>query len=494
MTTHPNVRTEADSIGEMEIPADALFGIHSLRAFENFPDRTPFNPEWYRALGLVKLAFYQSCSRFYEAVSVHGHSGKIPMALIPADRLLALSEAAREVSEGMYFDQFIVPAISGGAGTSINMNVNEIIANAALLKTGRKPGEYSYIDPIEQANIYQSTNDVIPTSLKVAAMKQLPGLESAVNGLREGVEKLETAYRNELRIAFTQMQEAVPSSYGKLFAAYSEALSRDWWRVSKCFERIKVVNLGGSAIGTGLGVPTYIIMDVISALQRLSGLPVTRSENMTDATSNLDAFVEVHATLKSLAVNLEKMVSDLRLLASDIAFSHEITLPARQVGSSIMPGKINPVIPEYVVSVAHKIYANDQIITSLCASGCLELNAYIPLIGHSLLESISLLTGACITLRIHLIDGLKVNQAVGLSRLLKSPAVTTALVPYIGYHPATQLAKYMKETGCTIFEANQELKLVEVELLQKVLQPSGLLRLGFSVQDIVKELGGDNKE
>jgi len=382
-------RTEHDSLGPLQVPAFVLYGIHSMRAVGNFPDRTSFHLEWYKAMGVVKLACYKAYRSF--SLAVAERNTELPFKLLEKGIIEALEFAAVEVSEGSHFTSFIVPAVSGGAGTSINMNVNEIIANVALQKLGLELGSYEVIDPIETANIYQSTNDVVPTALKVAVMQLLGDLESGINTLRQRIEITEGKYRNELRIAYTQMQEAVPSSYGMLFSTYSEALSRDWWRVSKCFERIKIVNLGGSAVGTGIGVPKYFIMEVVPVLQNLTGLPVTRNENLADATNNLDSFVEVHAILKAHAVNLEKMVSDIRLLASDVAGVHGLQIQQRQVGSSIMPGKVNPVIPEFVISAAHKIYSNDMLITSLSAQGCLDLNAYLPVIGHALLESLKLL-------------------------------------------------------------------------------------------------------
>ena len=315
------MRKEKDIIGEMDIPVDALYGIHAARAVKNFPDITPFHIEWYRAMGTVKKACYLTAEAYGKAMQEKYGSSGLPGTNEHnvSSHFKHLIQAAKEVSEGSHFSSFIVPAISGGAGTSINMNVNEIIANVALLSMDEKPGSYDIIDPIEQANVFQSTNDVVPTALKVALMFLLRDLEREINSLRSAVEKIETGNQNTLRIGYTQMQEAVPSSYGRLFSTYNEALSRDWWRVSKCFERIKTVNLGGSAIGTGLAVPRYFIMEAIGHLQQLTGLPVTRSENLADATCNLDSFVEVHATLKAHAVNLEKMVSDIRLLSSDLA-------------------------------------------------------------------------------------------------------------------------------------------------------------------------------
>lgn len=475
-------RTDSDFLGNRQIPADALYGIHALRAKENFPDYSPFHMEWFCAMGIVKQACYLTAASYFRALKEKLGDKKLPVRVIPGEVLNAMTEAASEVSKGGYFADFIVPAISGGAGTSINMNVNEIIANAALLKLGHKPGDYNVIDPTETANIFQSTNDVVPTALKVAVMFLLNDLETAINELRAGFEVLEGRYRDDLRIAYTQMQEAVPSSYGKLFSNYSDALSRDWWRVSKCYERIKVVNLGGSAIGTSVAVPRFFVMEVVQQLQQLTGLPVTRGENLNDTTSNLDSFVEVHAILKAHAVNLEKIASDLRLLASDLTGS-AIKLPQLQVGSSIMPGKVNPVIPEFVISAAHQVYANDSLVSGLCGQGCLDLNAYVPLIGYSIIGSLKLLIASCRTMLTNMVAGLEVDTKTSLNRLLHSPAIATALSPYIGYHKAAEVAKLMKSTGKNIQEINTELKLLPAEKLEILLKPSNLLKAGYSLND-----------
>lgn len=482
-----SMRTEKDYIGEKQIPDNALYGIHAIRASENFPDNTRFHIEWFQAIGKVKEACYKTYQSFKKAVYSKYGTEKSPVKFNKDDIIEAMLEAANEVSQGMYFDHYLIPALSGGAGTSINMNVNEIITNAALRKLGYQPGDYHIIDPIEQANIYQSTNDVIPTSLKLALMLELGHLETAINTLRAHVEGLENTYRNDLRAGYAQMQQAVPSSYGKLFSTYSEALSRDWWRVSKCFERIKVVNLGGSAIGTSLAVPRFFVLEVVSTLQKLTGLPITRSENLPDATANLDNFVEVHAILKSHAVNLEKMLGDLRLLASDVVNNPELELPQKQPGSSIMPGKVNPVIPEYVIGSVHKIYSNDQLVSSLAGQGCLELNAYIPSIGHAMIDSIKLLTGANKTLAENLFDGLKVHSHRGMKKLLHSPAITTALGPYIGYNKAARLAKHMKEKGEDIYQANKALLIMDDKKLQTILKPGNLLKGGYSIKDLMDE-------
>jgi aspartate ammonia-lyase len=478
-------RIEKDFLGEKRINKNELFGIHSIRARENFPDTTPFHKEWYKAVGLSKLACYLTYKSFKQAVLEKYDAKNLPFKLLDDEVITALIESAEDVSEGKYFNHFIVPAVQGGAGTSINMNVNEIIANEALIKLDHHPGEYNLIDPIEHANIYQSTNDVIPTSLKIATIKLLVELEEKINDLRFDLEAIENKTRNILRIGYTQMQEAVPSSYAMLFSSYNEALSRDWWRVSKCFERIKVVNIGGSAIGTGISVPRYFIMEVVPTLQRLTNLPITRSENMHDATSNLDSFVEVHAILKAHAVNLEKIVSDIRLLASDIVGSKELSIPKKQIGSSIMPGKVNPVIPEFVISAAHKVYTNDSLISSLSAQGCLDLNAYIPVIGHALLESIKLLIAANTTLKENLFKGLEIHNEKAEQRLYKSPSITTALSPYIGYNKASELAKEMQNSKTDIFGANEKLKIVEAQKLKQILSPQNLLKMGFTLGDVI---------
>jgi aspartate ammonia-lyase len=475
------MRTEKDFLGSMEIPEDALYGIHSLRASQNFANPSLFFKEWYQAMGIVKLACYNTYERFKVAALQDNNSSKI--SFMDDNIIHALQLAAGEVSKGKHVEHFIVPAIQGGAGTSINMNVNEIIANAALIHLGHKPGDYEMIDPIEHANIFQSTNDTVATALKIATMKLLEQLEERINQTRSSIETLEKKYQNVTRIGYTQMQEAVPTTFGKLFSSYNDALSRDWWRTSKCSERIKVVNLGGGAIGTGLSIPRFFIMEAINELQRITNLPIARGDNLSDTTQNLDSFVEIHATLKAHAVNLEKISSDLRLLASD-AGSHTLNLPAAQAGSSIMPAKVNPVVNEFVISIAHQIYSNDVLVSNLCGQGCLELNAYIPSIGNAVLNSLSLLIAANKSFCQNCLTGITVNSTVAEQILLHSPSITTALIPYIGYHKATELALNMKQNKTDIFTANKELGMFDEEKLKTLLSPDNLTKLGFSIKDL----------
>ena len=478
------MRIEQDFIGKLEIPVDALYGIHSVRAKNNFPDTTPFHKEWYQAIGVVKQACYITIQSFKKAVLLKSPEKEEKLNL-PNDKTLeTLIEAAKEIIQGKYFNNFIVPAVQGGAGTSINMNVNEIIANISLQNIGHTFGDYKKIDPIEQANLYQSTNDVIPTALKIATLQLLNQLEERINKMRTKVEYLETTFRNSLRTGYTQMQQAVPSSFGQLFGAYNDALSRDWWRVSKCFERIKTVNLGGGATGSGIAIPRFFIIEVVPELQKLTGLPITQSENLSETTSNLDVWVEVHAIIKAHAVTLEKIVSDIRLLSSDILQNRELQISTKQAGSSIMPGKVNPVIPEFVISAVHKIYTNDQLITQLSAMGTLELNAYLPSIGHAIIESLKLLIACDKTIEKNLLANLDVNEDAARENLYKSPSVCTALSPVIGYHKAAELSKCMKDNKCTVFEANNKLNILGREQLNKYMESGFLLQKGFSINDI----------
>ena len=476
-------RIETDSIGKAEIPEGALYGIHSLRASSNFPSSWPFPVEWYKAMGIVKLSAYRTYLRFRDAATKkYGSTRHLKMIDDPV--VDAMINAALDVASGKHYDHFIVSGIQGGAGTSINMNINEIIANASLISLGHQPGNYDVIDPVEECNLFQSTNDTVPTALTIAVMQLLNELAAEINSIRQSLELFEREHRNDLRPGYTQMQEAVPSSFGLLFGSYNEALSRDWWRVSKSLERIRTVNMGGGATGTGLSIPKFFIMEIVPELRNATGLPLARSENMTDGTANLDRWVEVHATIKSHAVNLEKMASDMRLLSSDLLTPKHLLLPDRQVGSSIMPGKVNPVIQEYVISVAHRVYGNDQVISSLAGQGCLELNAYLPLIGLSVIESLRLLISANKTLHENSVKKLTINSTEAYGKVMQSPAITTALIPYIGYNRASEIAKMMKIRGVTIVEANREMKFIDPEKLDDILQPGNLLKLGYSLEDI----------
>lgn len=477
------MRKEKDFIGEVTIPADRLYGIQSVRACENFPMHAQkFSLRWYKAIAETKLAYYLTYKDLKEQIAANQLAVTHP--LISDEVLDALCIAATEVSEGKFFDHFIVPMISGGAGTSINMNVNEIISNRAHQLLGLPLGSYDTIDPIEHANIFQSTNDVIPSALRVAVIKISAEVEESVNQLRKTIEDKESTYRSVLRLAYTQMQEAVPSTWGRFFSAYSDAFSRDWWRFSKVNERLKTLNIGGGAIGTSLAVPRFMVMNTINKLRDISKITIARSENLCDATSNLDSIVEAHGIIKSLAVNLEKFAADLRLLASDVHGTHVLSIPNRQIGSTIMPGKVNPVISEYVISVSHIVYSNDALISRLSAQGHLELNAYLPLIGNSILSSLEYLLAAVNTLSSHLVAGLEINTEKSAQLVFLSPSVATALTPYIGYHKATEVALYMRNNGCDVYEAATKITAISKKKLIEIFSPEQLLKGGYSYNDL----------
>jgi len=374
-----NTRIEHDLIGKKQIPADVLWGIHTARALENFPvTGRKIHSELIKAYGEVKLACAQVNTRL-------GFPDNKETAL-------AIEKACFEMSQGLLNEHIVVDALQGGAGTSTNMNVNEVIANRALQILNYDLGSYQEISPLDDINLHQSTNDTYPTALKVAAIRLLRNLEQQVLELQEAFQLKEKEFAHIVKIGRTQLQDAVLTTLGREMSAYAEAFNRDRWRIYKCEERLRVVNLGGTAIGTGLGAPKQFIFRVVDKLRENTNLGLARAENLIDGTQNVDVFVEVSGILKACATNLFKISNDLRLLSSGPhAGLGEINLPQLQAGSSIMPGKVNPVIPEGVAQAAMKVMGNDQVITQACSSGNLELNQFLPVIADSLLESLSII-------------------------------------------------------------------------------------------------------
>jgi len=469
------MRIEKDLLGALNIEDNALYGIHSLRAKANFAYTSPFPLIWYKNIALIKKAYYLTYKRF-KAKAIEKYPSKIKF--IEDNKIDALINAADELIKGEHFNHFIVPAISGGAGTSINLNINEIITNKALEHLNFKYGSYEIIDPIEEANIYQSTNDVIPSALKISIITLLKELETSILALSKVFEKKEQAFKDILRISYTETKEATPSTYGRLFSTYSEAFTRDWWRISKAFERIKTLNLGAGASGSGLSIPQFFIFEVYNVLKDLVDLPIARADNLNDNTSNLDSLVEAHSIIKVMAVNFEKTSADLRLLSSDLA--KKISIPPLQTGSSIMPNKVNPVMFEYAISIAHKIYANDILITNLAAQGNLDLNPYLPIIGASFIESIELLISLSNVFK----NTVKDIKVLSEDNIYKSLSIVTALAPYLGYNKCKEISKYMETNSINIFTANRDLSFINNEKLKEILKPSNLLSLGFKLSDL----------
>ncbi|MCX8032534.1 MAG: aspartate ammonia-lyase [Thermoleophilia bacterium] len=460
-------RVESDLLGEYRLPADALYGIHTARALENFPlSGRRVHEELIRAYGTVKLA----CARTNRALGAWADD--------PA-KGDAIEQACAEMAEGKLSEHILVDALQGGAGTSTNMNVNEVLANRALVILGLRPGQYERISPLDDINLHQSTNDTYPTALRLAAIRLLHRLEDQVVALQEAFQELEKRYSHVVKVGRTEMQDAVLITVGREMGAYAEALSRDRWRIYKCEERLRVVNLGGTAVGTGLGAPRQYIFRVVETLRDLTAIGFARAENLVEATQNADVFVEVSGILKACAANLFKISSDLRFLSSGPqAGIGELRLPQRQAGSSIMPGKVNPVIPEAVTQAALVVMANDQAIAQAAALGNLELNPFLPLIADKLLESLTLLSQACLILRKYCAEGIEVNEARCRSQVENSTALATALVPALGYERVSHAVKIAAEQGRSVREVVLEEGLLTAEELEELISPEAVLRLG----------------
>jgi aspartate ammonia-lyase len=458
-------RTEHDLIGTKEVPEDALHGIYTERALENFQiSLRPVNPALIHAYGAVKLA----CARTNHELGSWNDA-----------KFRAIETACVEMMEGLLDAAIRVDALQGGAGTSTNMNVNEVLANRALQLLGKPLGDYQSVSPLEDLNLHQSTNDTYPTALKVAAIQSLRLLQSAVIGLLEEFQRKEQAFAHIVKIGRTQLQDAVLITLGREMGAYAEAFARDRWRIYKCEERLRIVNLGGTAIGTGLGAPRQYIFRAVDQLREITRLGLARAENLVECTQNADVFVEVHGILKACATNLLKIATDLRLLSSgpDAGFG-EIRLPPRQAGSSIMPGKVNPVIPEAVSQAAIVVMANDQAIAHACAMGNLELNPFLPLVADALLGSLDLLGNACRIFREYCVAGIEADESRCRQHVEGSTASLTAMVETFGYEKTQALAAKANAEKKSVREIILEEKLLTPEQFDQLISPENVARLG----------------
>ncbi len=459
-------RIEKDLFGEKALPAGTMTGIHTARAVENFGSVGGFvNQRLIRAYGLVKLA----CVR---TNAVLGY--------IDSQKAEAVEKACVELAEGRLAAESNIAALQGAAGTSTNMLVNELIANRALQIMGNNPGDYQTISPLEHVNLHQSTNDTYPTALRVAAMFACGELEQAVSELADAFQRKEKQFADIVKLGRTQLQDAVLTTLGREMGGYAEAFSKDRWRIYKCRERLRTVNLGGTAIGTGLGAPQKYIFMVADELRKITNLPIARAENLCQATANWDEIVEVSGILKALAGNLLKVSNDLRLLASGpVGGIGEIILHARQAGSSIMPGKVNPVIAEMVGQVAIQVISRDMAITLGAASGQLELNAFAPLIAHNLLEMLDELIFACRVFRTHLVEDMQADPARCLSNAHSSTAIITAFVNKIGYEKACEIAQKAASENRSIREILLSQNLCSEEEYDLLTSAQVVLSLGF---------------
>jgi len=469
-------RTEQDLIGSKEIPLAAYYGIHTARAADNFKvSRQLVHPELFKALAVVKQAAAET---------------NVSLGLLDPAIGNAIFQAAGEVAEGRLAEQFILDALQGGAGTSTNMNVNEVVANRAIEILGGEKGDYSLVHPLDHVNLSQSTNDVYPTALRIAAIRLLKSLAESCAQLQGALQDKEAEFAGVLKLGRTEMQDAVPITLGQEFSAWAEAIARDRWRLYKVEERLRQVNLGGTAVGTGLNAERTYTFTVIERLRSLTGLGLARNENMIDGTQNADVFVEVSGLLKACATTLIKISGDLRLLSSGPRGGlGEIRLPDLQAGSSIMPGKVNPVLPEMLAQIAYQTIAQDLAITLAAQGGQLELNAFLPLIAANLLPAMESLGQAMRIFADSCIRGIEAEPERCMTHLLNSPGIITALCPYMGYDKASEIAKKSLHDSRPVKELILEEGLFSAEELNELLQVHNLTRPG-----IVGNRGGQYHE
>ena len=452
------MRLESDSIGEMEVPGEAYYGVQALRANENFPiTGNSLNPDFIKNMARIKRA----------AAITNMRAGRLKPEIANA-----IESACNEVVCGMFATEFIVDGIQGGAGTSANMNMNEVIANRAIEMLCGKKGDYSIVHPNDHVNMAQSTNDVIPTAGKLTVLDLLKKLEKSLKKLDSALYKKADEFDGVIKIGRTQLEDAVPMRLGQSFHAYATMIERDIDRIAKAKKEMYTVNMGATAIGTGINTSEYYFDHIVPTLAKVSGYPLVQADDLFDATENLDGFVRVSSCLKACAVNLSKMCNDLRILASGPkAGFGEITLPAMQNGSSIMPGKVNPVIPEVVSQVAFHIIGHDVTITMAAEAGQMELNAFEPVVFYNLFDSITTLTHAVDTLTDNCIIGITANEERCQKLLDASVGITTALCPYIGYKKAASLAKESLRTGIPVKKLVLKHGLMKEKQLDVVLDP-----------------------
>lgn len=443
-------RTETDSLGSMEIPADAYWGIHTARAMENFPiAKRPISvyPDLVIALAMVK----QASARANKEIGV-----------LPPEKADLIDRASQLVIDGGYHDQFVVGVIQGGAGTSTNMNANEVITNIALELAGREKGDYAFLSPIDDTNRSQSTNDVYPTAIKVGLSLTLRSLLDELALLQQSFLNKAVEFHDVLKVGRTQLQDAVPMTLGQEFHGFASTLGYDHQRLNENAYLLWEINMGATAIGTGITTHPGYAPAVLRHLRAITGLDLATATDLVEATSDTGSFMSFSASLKRNAIKLSKICNDLRLLSSGPqAGLGEINLPPVQAGSSIMPGKVNPVIPEATLMVCARVIGNDATIAWAGASGAFELNVAIPVMGTALLESIRLLANAVRVLADKTVDGLEANVARAAAFAGMSPSTVTPLNKVIGYEAAAKIAKHAVAKGITVREAVIDLGYVE---------------------------------
>ncbi len=465
LTPVQKTRIEHDLLGKKELPEDALYGIQTQRAIENFPiTGIPICnfPNLIKSLAMVK-----------KAAALTNYD----LSLLDAVKKDAICRACDEIIEGKHHDHFVVDAIQGGAGTSTNMNANEVIANRALELLGEPYGNYKIIHPNNHVNLSQSTNDVYPTALRIGLLYALNLLISAIDELRSAFEIKAEEFSDVIKMGRTQLQDAVPMTLGQEFGAFASTIAEDIARIKEAMSLLKEINLGATAIGTGLNADPKYCEIARQHLLKITGLKLETAENLVEATQDTGAYVQLSGVLKRVAVKLSKICNDLRLLSSGPrAGIFEINLPPMQPGSSIMPGKVNPVIPEVVNQVAFEVMGNDITIAMAAEAGQLQLNVMEPIIAYSLFSSINHLRQACIVLSERCVKGITANRERAREMVESSTGLVTALNPYLGYEKSTEVATEALTTGKKVFDIVLEKGYLSRDQLNEILKPENMIQ------------------
>ncbi|MFM6980353.1 MAG: aspartate ammonia-lyase [Micrococcales bacterium] len=445
-------RLEHDIVGELEIPEQAYWGIHTARAVENFP------------ITGVSIGHYHNLIKALAQIKAAAAKANYKVGALDQKRMQAIVDVCSEIEDGKHHRQFVVDAIQGGAGTSTNMNANEVIANLAIERLGANAGDYEVLHPLNDVNMSQSTNDVYPTAIKVALIYEIRLLMKSLTTLQNSYRAKGKEFAKVLKMGRTQLQDAVPMSLGQEFEAYAVTTGEDIERLGELIVLLSEINLGGTAIGTRINAPAGYVEAIRAELSELVGVEFSTAKNLVEATQDAGVFVTVSGVLKRVAVKQSKISNDLRLLSSGPrAGFNEINLPPRQAGSSIMPGKVNPVIPEVMNQIAFTVIGNDLTVTLACEAGQLELNAFEPVIARSLLMSITYLRQGCATLTKNCIDGITANEELLKASVVNSIGLVTALSPSIGYENATAIAKHAQATGNSVRKSALELGILTAE-------------------------------
>lgn len=460
-------RIEHDLLGEKKVPIDAYYGIQTQRALENFPiTGYKSHKELVMAMVMVKKA----------AALANMQLGKLDKK-----RADAIIRAADEILSGQFLDQFVVDVIQGGAGTSLNMNVNEVIANRAIEILGGKKGDYTLISPNSHVNMSQSTNDVFPTAVRIAILKLVKSLLAELEYLHEALLKKSEEFDDVIKMGRTHLQDAVPIRLGQEFGAYAKAIERDVHRIENASEALREVNIGATAVGTSLNAQIEYINSTIENLRKISSLPIYSAENLVDATQNVDTLAAFSGSLKILGLNLSKIANDLRLMASGPrAGLHEINLPPVQPGSSIMPGKVNPVMAEVVNQVAFQVMGNDHAVALVAQAGQFELNVMEPVMVFNIIQSIEILTNVIRVFRERCIIGITANHKRCQDMVNRSVGIITVLVPHIGYEGASKLAKEVIISGKSVPEIILEKSILTPEETKVILSPQNMTQPIYS--------------